>query len=52
MTVKLSLCLIKHHAIRLYGAVEIYLHIFLTTDLDGTEWKESPLPMEKRMDGP
>jgi len=34
--VKLSLCLTKHHAMKVYWGVEIYLHAFF--DL-GTRWR-------------
>jgi hypothetical protein len=33
--VKLSLCLIKLHAMKMYGGVEVYLHEFLTLALGG-----------------
>jgi hypothetical protein len=33
--VKLSLCLTKHHTIKTYWGVEVYLHIFFTSVLDG-----------------
>jgi len=36
--VKLSLCLIKHHAINMYGEVEIWVHAFLIMALDESEW--------------
>jgi hypothetical protein len=39
--VKLSLCLIKHHSIKTYGGVEVYLHAFLISALDGGEWSAS-----------
>jgi hypothetical protein len=35
--VNLSVCLIKHHAIKTYGEVEVYLHAFLILILDGGE---------------
>jgi hypothetical protein len=39
--VKLSLILIKHHAKKIYGVVEILFHSFLTLVLDGGEWSAS-----------
>jgi hypothetical protein len=33
--VKLSLCLFKHHAIKMDGEVEVYLHTFLALALAG-----------------
>jgi hypothetical protein len=30
---KMSLCLTKHYAIKTYGGVEVYIHVFLTTVL-------------------
>jgi hypothetical protein len=33
--VKLSLCLFKNHSIRYYGEMEVQLHSFLTSALDG-----------------
>jgi hypothetical protein len=38
---KLSLCLTRHHAIKTYWEVEVYLHAFLTSALDGGEWSTS-----------
>jgi len=35
--VKLSLCLIKHHAIKTYEGAGIYFHAFLTSAPDGNE---------------
>jgi len=37
MKVKLPQCLSKHHAINMYGGIEVYLHAFLTSVLDGDE---------------
>jgi hypothetical protein len=39
--VKLSLCLIKHHAVKMYWGVEGHLHTFLASALDGGEWSAS-----------
>jgi hypothetical protein len=39
--VKLSLCLTKHHAMKTYWGMEVYLHAFLTSALDGGEWSAS-----------
>jgi len=36
--VKLFLCLIKHHAMKTYGEVEVYFQAFLISALDGGEW--------------
>jgi hypothetical protein len=39
--VKLSLCLTKHHAVKMYGGVEVQIHVFLTSVLDGGKWSVS-----------
>jgi hypothetical protein len=39
--VKLSLCLIKHYAMKAYEGVDVQIHIFLTSALDGGEWSAS-----------
>jgi hypothetical protein len=39
--VKLSLCLIKHYAMKAYGGVDVWIHIFLTSALAGGEWSAS-----------
>jgi hypothetical protein len=39
--VNLSLCLTKHHAVKTYWEVEVYIHTFLTSSLDGGEWSAS-----------
>jgi len=41
LKVRLPLRLTKHHAIKIYGAVELHLHAFLTSSLDGGEWPSS-----------
>jgi hypothetical protein len=35
--VKASLCIIKQHTTKTYGAVDVWLHAFLTFALDGGE---------------
>jgi hypothetical protein len=45
--VKLSLCLIKHCAMKAFGGVEVCLQPFLTLALTGDEWSvyaQAPLP--------
>jgi hypothetical protein len=39
--VMLSLCLIKHHAMKTCGEVEVSLHTFFTSSLDRGEWPVS-----------
>jgi hypothetical protein len=39
--VKLSLCLIKHLSMKAYWGVDIQLHVFLTSALDGGQWSAS-----------
>jgi hypothetical protein len=39
--IKLSLCLIKHHAMKMYEEMKVYLFAFLTSALDGGVWKAS-----------
>jgi hypothetical protein len=39
--VNLSLCLTKHYAIKTYWGVEVQLHAFLTSAIDGGVWSAS-----------
>jgi len=39
--VKLSLCLTKNYAMKTYMGMEVQLHAFLTSALDGYEWSTS-----------
>jgi hypothetical protein len=32
------LCLTKHHAMTMYGGLEVWFHAFLTSALDGVKW--------------
>jgi hypothetical protein len=52
-----------HHTLKMYGKVEVQLHMFLTLALDGGEWsascpcffipgKESWYPTDRRLGGP
>jgi hypothetical protein len=36
-----TLCLTKHHSMKTYWGVEVYLHALLTSALDGGEWSAS-----------
>jgi hypothetical protein len=38
---KLSLCLLKHHAMKTYGADGAQLHVFLTSAQDEGNWQDS-----------
>jgi hypothetical protein len=39
--VKLSLCLVKHHAMKTYVGVEVELHTILVSAIHGGEWSVS-----------
>jgi len=39
--VKLSLCLIKHHDIKIYGGDEVQFQVFLTSAVDAAKWSAS-----------
>jgi len=41
LMMKLSLCLTKHHAMQMYGGVEVWLHAFLNSAPDGSKWSAS-----------
>jgi hypothetical protein len=41
--VKLLLCLIKEHAIKTYGQVEVELYALLSSAIDGGQWSASSL---------
>jgi hypothetical protein len=36
--IRLSLYFIEHHTMKMYGAVQVQLHRFLTSSLDEGEW--------------
>jgi len=50
------ICLIKHHAMNKCGGLEVYLHAFLSSALDGSEWPVSrpdlSTPEERAWMGP
>jgi hypothetical protein len=39
--VKLSLCLIQYHIMKIYGGQKVQFHTFLTSELDGSELSDS-----------
>jgi hypothetical protein len=39
--VEFSLSLITQHAVKMYGGLEVQLHVLLTSELDGGEWSAS-----------
>lgn len=41
--VMLALCLLKNHAMRVYGKVQVWFHAFVTQTVDGGEWSGSRL---------
>jgi hypothetical protein len=41
MVVKLSLCVTKHYAVKMYGGVDVQIHVFLTSALLGDEQSAS-----------
>jgi hypothetical protein len=38
---KLFLCLTKHHTMETYGGMDVQLHVFITSALDGGKWSAS-----------
>jgi hypothetical protein len=49
--VKLSVCLNKHYAIKAYGWVDAYIHVFLTSEistLSGELYTPATLPQRKK----
>jgi hypothetical protein len=55
--VRLSLCLTTNHAMKTYWGVEVQLHAFLISELDGGEWSASrsgrftPGSLDRRLGG-
>jgi hypothetical protein len=45
---ELLLWLIKHHHLKVYGGVEIWLHYFLISAIDGGEFSYDPYAEETR----
>jgi hypothetical protein len=46
-----SLCLTKHFVTKVYGGVDLYIHVFLTSPLVGSQWlasRSAPLPPGER----
>jgi hypothetical protein len=43
INLKFSLYLIKHHNMKVYKDVEVYVHASLTSAIDGGEWSASRL---------
>jgi hypothetical protein len=37
----IPLCLTKHHTMKMHGGVEVQLHAFLTSAVDGDDWSAS-----------
>jgi len=41
MSLRYILDITNHHAMKTYGGVEVQLHAFVTSELDGGEWSAS-----------